>query len=113
MDPGFYPVEQNLIEGARHDETAIFLVDVGGSKGHYLQELYQKHPRLPGKLVLQDLDALLKEAQASGTDPKLVYMVHDLFTEQPIKGLLAIMPQFGPKIDIYRNTSLLYALRVA
>ncbi|KAL8824346.1 MAG: hypothetical protein Q9191_005115 [Dirinaria sp. TL-2023a] len=89
MDHGFFPVEENLVKGAKTEDDAIFLVDVGGGKGHDLQELHQKHPNLPGRLILQDLKDVIQEAEASGLDEKIVAMGHDFFTEQPVKGARA------------------------
>ena len=89
MDRNFYPVEDNLIKGARTEHDAVFLVDVGGGKGHDLQELYRKHPKLPGKLVLQDLGGVIEEAKASGLDGKIDPMEHDFFAKQPIIGMFA------------------------
>jgi hypothetical protein len=86
MDHGFYPVEENLVKGAKMTEDSTFLVDIGGGKGHDLQELRRKHPNLPGKLVLQDVKGVIEEASASGLEKKIVPMEHDFFTEQPIKG---------------------------
>ena len=89
MDPDFYPVEDNLVKGARTEHDAVFLVDVGGGKGHDLQELYRKHPKLPGKLVLQDIRNVIEEAKASGLDGRIIPMEHDFFSTQPIIGMLA------------------------
>ena len=100
MDPNFYPVEENLIKGAKTEHDAVFLVDVGGGKGHDLQELYRKHPKLPGKLVLQDLKGVIEEAEASGLDEKITVMEHDFFSEQPIEGMIS------STVQIYLLTSL-------
>ncbi|MCJ1434794.1 hypothetical protein MMC27_004164 [Xylographa pallens] len=89
MDPDFYPVEKNLVEGATTGDDAVFLVDVGGGKGHDLQELHRKHPTLPGKLVLQELPGVVEEAQSAGLGPNIVAMPHDFFTTQPITGARA------------------------
>lgn len=89
MDPHFYPVEENLVRGAKTEDDEIFLVDVGGGKGHDLQELYRKHPKLPGKLVLQEVKGVIEEAEATGLDGKIVPMEHDFFTKQPVTGMLA------------------------
>ena len=86
MDPGFYPVDKNLVNGAKMVDRAVFLVDIGGGKGQDLQELHRKYPKLPGKLILQDLKGVIKEAEASGLDKKIVAMEHDFFTYQPISG---------------------------
>ena len=87
MDENFFPVEKNLVEGAKFESDSIFLVDVGGGKGHDLQELYRKHPKIPGKLVLQDVKDVIEEAKTVGLEEKITPMEHDFFTEQPIKGM--------------------------
>jgi O-methyltransferase domain len=85
MDPGFYPVEERLAVGL--DPNAPLLVDVGGSTGHDLQEFHRKHPEVQGKLVLQDLPEVIKQAN-SFVGPEIEAVEHDFFKEQPIKGLL-------------------------
>ena len=100
MDPDFYPVEENLVKGAKTEFDAVFLVDIGGGKGHDLQELYQKHPKLPGKLILQDIKGVIEEAKASGLDEKIVPMEHDFFKKQPIIGTYTYIRK------IYQLTSL-------
>ena len=65
-------------------------MDIGGVKGHNLQEIYHKHPELPGKLVLQDVKGVIEEAEASGLDEKIVPMEHDFFKKQPITGMFGI-----------------------
>lgn len=85
-DPGFYPVNENLVEGAQEGPDEVFLVDVGGGKGQNLADLHQKYPNLPGQLILQDRKPVIDEAHRSTLDPKIVLMEHDFFTEQPIKG---------------------------
>ncbi|KAE8154067.1 S-adenosyl-L-methionine-dependent methyltransferase [Aspergillus avenaceus] len=83
MDPSCYPVER-LLTGARRGVDEVFLVDVGGGKGHDLNEFLTKWPTTPGRLVLQDQRAVL--AEATGLNKAVEPMVHDFFTEQPIKG---------------------------
>ena len=89
MDAGFYPVDKNLADGAKTIDKAVFLVDIGGGKGQDLQKLHRKYPKLPGKLVLQDLKEVIKEAEASGLDEKIVTLEYDFFTPQPIKGIFS------------------------
>lgn len=90
IDPGFYPIDKILIDDARPQDLSIFLVDIGGGKGHDLQELHRKYPKMPGKLVLQDLKGVIKEAEASGLDKKILTMEYDFFTPQRIRGIFAI-----------------------
>ena len=89
MNADFYPVEENLVEGAKNGSDAVFMVDVGGGKGRDIQEMNRKHPNLPGKLVLQDLKGVIQEAQESGLDKNVEPMEHDFFTKQPIYGTCA------------------------
>lgn len=100
MDPNFYPVEENLVKGAKTEQDAVFLVDVGGGTGHDLQKLYRKQPKLPGKLVLQDSKSVIEEAEASGLEEKIIPMEHDFFTMQPIIGM------YVNTTDIHLLTSL-------
>ena len=86
MDPGFYPVDKNLVEDAKTSDRVVFLVDVGGGQGYDLQELLQKYPNLPGLLVLQDLQEVIEEAEASGLDKRIITMAHDIFEPQRIRG---------------------------
>lgn len=85
MDPDFYPVQDLLHQGARTDEHAVLLVDVGGGLGHDIEEFHRKHPAAPGRLVLQDLPAVLGQIEC--VDDAITTMAHDFFTEQPIKGM--------------------------
>jgi len=76
-----------LIKGAKTGEDEVLLVDVGGSLGHDISEFRKKHPSAPGRLVLQDLPAVI--AQGKDLDSKIEPKAHDFFTEQPIKGARA------------------------
>ncbi|KAL1954422.1 hypothetical protein VTO42DRAFT_1192 [Malbranchea cinnamomea] len=87
MDPGFYPVQSNLVDGASTEKDSVFLVDVGGNKGHDLEEFRAKWPDVPGRLILQDQEAVIGQIKKihSSIEP----MAHDFFTEQPVKGARA------------------------
>jgi hypothetical protein len=63
MDPGCYPVREQLTGGAVIDEKDVLLVDVGGSFGHDLSDFRRKWPDLPGRLVLQDLPEVVVSVQ--------------------------------------------------
>lgn len=88
MDAGFFPVQERLIEG--FDATAddsVLLVDVGGSFGHDISEFHKKQPAAPGRLVLQDLPAVIDQIQ--DLEAKIERMPYDFYTEQPLKGARA------------------------
>ncbi|KAL6720134.1 hypothetical protein ACLMJK_002055 [Lecanora helva] len=76
----FYPVGQNLINGAEVDDSAIFCVDVGGGKGHDLDRLRSRFPAIPGRLILQDSQIFSDHSTVFAS------MVHDFFQPQPLKG---------------------------
>ncbi|KAI1208147.1 putative O-methyltransferase [Annulohypoxylon truncatum] len=82
VDPGFYPISERLIEGFDAGSgDGVILVDVGGGLGHDLQELKEKHPSLPGKLILQDRSEVISTVSAGAFQAT----AHDFFTPQPVK----------------------------
>ena len=92
VDPGFYPVRERLVEGARPGASEVFLVDVGGGLGHDLELLTKSYPDLPGKLILQDQRGSIDQVSA----PNAVFekTVHDFFTPQPIEGEWTALRRF-------------------
>jgi hypothetical protein len=84
MSPGFFPVQERLIEGADSSPDAPFLVDIGGSVGHDLLEFKKHYPSHPGQLVLQDLPVVI--SQISDLDSSIKRMEYDFLKEQPLKG---------------------------
>ena len=63
-------------------ETPLF-VDVGGGVGHQCLALVTRFPSLKGRVILQDLPAVLaRAAPLKGVD----FMAHDFWTEQPVQG---------------------------
>ena len=76
----FYPVAHNLVNGAKVDDRSVFCVDVGGGKGHDMDQLHSRFHNLAGKLVLQDLEKVV------GSSPIFESMTHNFFQPQPIKG---------------------------
>jgi hypothetical protein len=86
MDAGFYPVER-LVHGARTGEDDVFIVDVGGNKGHDLEEFVSKWPNTPGRLILQDQPHVLRDIKSLNL--AIEPMDHDFFQEQPIIGKIS------------------------
>ncbi|KAJ5704304.1 hypothetical protein N7493_011442 [Penicillium malachiteum] len=87
MDPNTYPVQEKLIDGASTKENHVLIVDVGGNKGHDLEEFRLKWPNAPGRLILQDLPQILEDIKS--LDSAIEPMAHDFYTEQPVKGARA------------------------
>jgi hypothetical protein len=88
MQEGYYPVQERLVEGSKQGDDAVFLVDVGGGRGHDLEGLKGAHPNIKGRLILQDRPEVVSLAEPS---PGLEKMVHDFNTPQPIKGRLGTL----------------------
>jgi len=80
-----YPVETQLRDAYDKSEDLVLLVDVGGGKGHVLQEFVKQRGRRKNMLIVQDLPAALSPAeilQPLGIEA----MPYDFFTPQPVKG---------------------------
>jgi hypothetical protein len=75
-----YPYKERL--GENTNANAPWLVDVGGGLGHELLGLASE--KVLGRLVLQDLQAVIEEAKSSGNLPEIIEAIpHDFFTPQP------------------------------
>ena len=79
----FFPFEERIARDFKSGDGAVILVDVGGGRGHEVDIIKKKHPSLPGRFVLQDMPATIEQALPV---PGMEAVVHDFFTEQPIKG---------------------------
>lgn len=84
MDADFYPVQDALKDVELHEQSPL-LVDIGGGTGHDVTEFKNKHPALPGRLIVQDLPGTVQ--QVASTTQGIEFMSHDFFTPQPIKGI--------------------------
>lgn len=76
----FSSFEASVNEG----ESDVFMVDVGGGNGQYLDRLIKEHPELPGRKIFQDLPTII--ARADPTKTPAEPMAHDFFMPQPVKG---------------------------
>lgn len=89
-DPGFYSVNQRLINGFDPSICDVMIVDVGGGLGHDLKNLKAKYPNLPGKMILQDqADVISSISEGDGLSKSFEANVHDFFTPQPVHGARA------------------------
>lgn len=84
FESDFYPVANRLERGFDSSISEVFLVDLGGGKGHDLAAFATAYPSPPGKLILQDQPAVIAESPASYA--KLFESQGiDFFTPQPIQ----------------------------
>ena len=79
----FFPFKERIARDFKESDGAVMLVDVGGGRGHEVEAIKKKYPSLPGRFVLQDMPATTEQALPV---PGIEAVVHDFFTEQPIKG---------------------------
>ncbi|TEY51923.1 hypothetical protein BOTCAL_0263g00100 [Botryotinia calthae] len=79
-----FPMGQFLAGG--NSSSSALWVDVGGGYGQKTVALRSAFPVLEGRFVVQDLDHIIR-----GADRKegIEYMVHDIFTDQPVIGARA------------------------
>lgn len=104
-----YPFHERLLTSKRqqsgdipsNQEQEAFIVDIGGNKGHNLQRLVEKNQKgtpmpgnmngnytsegtgVPGRLILQDLPAIIAKApRIEGVEQ----MAYSFFEPQPVKG---------------------------
>ncbi|PLB51574.1 o-methyltransferase [Aspergillus steynii IBT 23096] len=79
----WYPVQTRILDGA--DPSGALIVDVGAGKGHDLVAFDEKFPGA-GRLVLEDLAAVVEGLGVEDLDEKIERVAYDFFTEQPVKG---------------------------
>lgn len=79
-----FPVEEKLLRGATAN-TPVF-VDVAGGVGYQSAAFREKFPDAPGRVILQDLPAMIEQAITKEGVEKMEY---DFWTAQPVKGARA------------------------
>ncbi|KAE8343044.1 hypothetical protein BDV24DRAFT_129606 [Aspergillus arachidicola] len=81
-----YPAAEKFAD-AHQDSNATLMVDVGGGPGQELIRFKERHPDIPGRLVLQDLPLTLQRIEK--LPDGIESMEYDFFTPQPVKGARA------------------------
>ncbi|KAL4800797.1 S-adenosyl-L-methionine-dependent methyltransferase [Aspergillus venezuelensis] len=91
-----YPAERlmgshSVVEGdGEGGEEGVFIVDIGGNRGHDLIRLREERPDLKGRFVLQDLPAVVNAAVSDEGNRLesmgIEAMGYSFFEEQPVKG---------------------------
>ncbi|KAF2136816.1 uncharacterized protein K452DRAFT_279374 [Aplosporella prunicola CBS 121167] len=83
---GTFHFEEELSK-ITNDEDSVAFVDIGGGKGHVINQIKAATPGLKGKFVLQDRQTVLDDIDHP--TPGITRMGHDFFKPQPIKGARA------------------------
>lgn len=79
----WFPVQQEVLDGAKDDAMAVTIVDVGGGRGRNVMAFRKKSPDAPSRFIFEDLKHTVDSVASSGDMEGLAY---DFFTPQPIKG---------------------------
>ena len=82
---GPFPFDKEL-EVEEIKETEVAVVDIGGGRGQALEAIKTVFPSLKGRMVLQDLSDVIKDAKAGGLPRFIEPMVASFFDRQPIGG---------------------------
>lgn len=92
----FYPVRERLFAAATRDdeqvEGGVVLIDIGGGEGHDVEALRAAFPDVfasRGKLILQDLPAVVANIKTPASETTVERQPHDFFTPQPVHGARA------------------------
>ena len=75
-----YPLEKHADNLS--DERALF-VNIGGGVGHQCAEFKAAYPKLPGRVILEDLPHTIEKALPT---PGVENLAHNFYEPQPIKG---------------------------
>lgn len=84
---GCVPVNEILGATVASEKGEVLLVDIGGGTGRDIVGFHKQFPDIPGRLVLQDLPAVI--ADAKNLPQAVEPMAHDFFSPQPIKGTIS------------------------
>ncbi|KAI4279366.1 MAG: hypothetical protein LQ337_000289 [Flavoplaca oasis] len=83
-----YPAKEKLSESIDNSKDATLIVDIGGGRGHVLEEFVKDPARRTGRLIVQDLPAALGDPD-SLSNRGIETMPYDFFTPQPVQGARA------------------------
>ncbi|KAF2472655.1 S-adenosyl-L-methionine-dependent methyltransferase [Lindgomyces ingoldianus] len=81
----WWPVESQIFKIELKDSDTLF-VDVAGGRGHDLLNFKNKFPDKKGRLVLEDLPAVIDGIPT--LDERIIVVKYDFFTPQPVKDAL-------------------------
>ena len=81
---GSFPFDEELgVEEIQ--ETEVVVVDVGDGRGQALETIKSAFPTLKGRMVLQDLSDVIKDAKTGGLPGFIEPMAASFFDRQPIE----------------------------
>lgn len=79
-----YPVENELGDYKPASDSAV-LVDIGGGFGQHAVAFQKKYPKLPSRVIVQDLPSTLIHLPSEKPEG-ITFQEYDFFTPQPTRG---------------------------
>ena len=84
----WFPFDEQVVIGLDTIKEAVTVVDVRGGLGQELLRMKERHPDLPGRLILQNLQATIN---GSSETTIFEFTVHDLLTPQSARSMDGIL----------------------
>ena len=76
-----------LSKDCMSDANTVFLVDVGGNRGHDLLKFRARYPQIGGRLIVQDQCEVHRDLDLNLSEHGIETMEYDFLTPQPVKGI--------------------------
>ena len=68
---------------SEQDNNKVLFVDVGGGRGEALRKFRRNHPKLRGRVIIEDLPMVIEGQEV---EEGVEAIAHDFFTPQPVTG---------------------------
>ena len=81
----WYPVQDRILNDVKQNSDTVVLVDVAGGRGHDLEAFRKRFPQGKGKLVLEDLPAVIDDVK--NINEEIVLQKYDFFQPQLVQGM--------------------------
>lgn len=81
----WFPLGEACFAGYDDNKSDYCFVDVGGGNGHEIGLVLQKYPPKGGRVVLEDLPAVIADVK-QGLSSRIETVAHDFTKPQPIEG---------------------------
>ena len=89
-------MKDKSITDMKKNPDDVFMIDVAGGRGHHLDEVSKRFPDISGRLILQDLPAVIDD-DTKKLDTRIEKMKVDMFEPQKVKGWFSPLTLFHEK----------------
>ncbi|KAL9096998.1 MAG: hypothetical protein Q9165_000962 [Trypethelium subeluteriae] len=83
----WFPVQERILTGFEGHQDDVLLIDIAGGRGHDIEAFRHKFSEVKGKLILQDLPAVISDIKM--LDENIQRQEYDFFTPQTVQGICA------------------------